>query len=98
MFLYMQEPLQIGDYSDLDLQEFKVQCLPKLVVAIRDRAEEELRMAPVWEAERLARYQALQEEHERNLRDYQTAREALARDTREVNEWVRRQNQERRDS
>ena len=89
----MQDPLQIGNYSDLDLQEFKAERLLKLLVAICDRAQEEVRMVPIWEAKRIERYRARQEQHDRNLEDYNSAREAFVRNSWEVDKWVRSQSQ-----
>ena len=74
-----------------------MQYLPKLVTAIRNRTEKEERMAPIWEAERLAALMRKQEEQEANLQDYHTAREAHACNTCEVDEWVRSQDQGRQD-
>lgn len=60
----------------------------KLLVAITDRAEEEIRMAPIWEQERLDRIQRREEQREASLREFQTAQAGYRRLTREVEEWA----------
>jgi len=87
----MQDPLDISNYTDLDLEEFRVRWPPKLVAAIRDCAQEEERMAPIWEQQRLEQLRRRQEEQEANLRDYHLAKENFVRTSQEVEEWLHRQ-------
>lgn len=84
----MQEALDISTYTDLDLHEFRVTFGPIVVRAIRDRAEEEVRMGAVWERQRLEAIQRRQAEDQERFNDYRSGRTNLARISQEVEEWV----------
>ena len=86
---YLQDPLNISNYSDLDVDEFRVKWPPMLVTTIRNRTEEEERMGPVWEQRRIEQLRRRHEEYEAELRDFHSARENFDRTTIEVNEWLR---------
>lgn len=55
--------------------QFRVQWPPKLVLAIRNRAEEQVRMAPIWEQQRIENLRRQIEEHNASLQDYEIARQ-----------------------
>ena len=89
-----QDPLNISNYTDLDVNEFRVKWPPLLVAAIQDRVDEEQRMAPVWEQQRREQFLRRHAEYEAELQDYHSARENFACDSAEVNEWVRQREAE----
>ena len=85
---FMQEALDISRYTDLDLHEFRVTFGPIIVRAIRDRAEEEVRMGAVWERQRLEAIQRRHAEDQERFNDYRSGRTNLARILQEVEEWM----------
>ena len=73
VIVYMQDPLDISNCYELDLDKFRVKWEPLLVVAILDHVQEVDRIAPIWEQEQRERWRRIDKENNEKIQDFNLA-------------------------